>query len=375
LHVAQISFFADPQGRAPEQLLYDWPTLVDVAEAASCAGIRVSVLQACRSSQHLIRNGVSYHFLPFGRGVQAQSHTAGGLAELLRQLNPDVLHVQGLGFPRDVLSLVADFAGIPLLLQDHADRPPRPWRRRIWRRGLAVASGISFCSTQQAQPFVTAGHIKPRTKTYEIPESTSRFVPGDKEAARRATGVKGGPLLLWVGHLDANKDPLTVLEGISKVVPALPELRVYCCFGTAPLLHTVQRRIGADPLLRGRIHLLGCVPHDRIEQLMRAADLFVLGSHREGSGYSLIEALACGLPPVVTDIPSFRTLTGGGNVGALWRCGDSREFCQALLSLATKPQPALRRATRAHFDAELSFSALGRKLYAMYEDLLQCQQV
>ena len=45
---------------------------------------------------------------------------------------------------------------------------------------------------------------------------------------------------------------------------------------------------------------------------MQAADLFVLGSHREGSGYSLIEALACGLPPVVTDIHAFRTLTGCG---------------------------------------------------------------
>ena len=41
----------------------------------------------------------------------------------------------------------------------------------------------------------------------------------------------------------------------------------------------------------------------RVEELMRAADIFTLGSHREGSGYALTEALACGLPPVVTDIP------------------------------------------------------------------------
>jgi glycosyltransferase involved in cell wall biosynthesis len=155
----------------------------------------------------------------------------------------------------------------------------------------------------------------------------------------------------------------------------LPDLQVYCCFGTAPLLHAVQRRIALDPLLRGRVHLLGRVPHDRIEQLMRAADFFVLGSHREGSGYSLIEALACGLPPVVTDIPSFRSLTGDGIVGALWQCGDPRELCQALLSLASKPQPTIREAVRAHFDAELSCTALGRKLHAMYQDLLQRQQI
>ena len=62
---------------------------------------------------------------------------------------------------------------------------------------------------------------------------------------------------------------------------------------------------------------------------MRAADVFVLGSHREGSGYSLIEALACGLPPVVTDIPSFRSLTAAGAVGALWPCGDARALGDA----------------------------------------------
>ncbi len=58
------------------------------------------------------------------------------------------------------------------------------------------------------------------------------------------------------------------------------------------------------------MHLLGRVPHERIEMLMRAADLFVLGSHREGGNTSLIEALATGLLPVVTDIPSSRSLLG-----------------------------------------------------------------
>ncbi len=95
----------------------------------------------------------------------------------------------------------------------------------------------------------------------------------------------------------------------------LPELRLWCCFGAAPLLPAVEERIAADPRLRDRVQLLGRVPHLRIEQLMCAADIFVLGSHREGSGYSLIEALSCGLPPVVTDIPSFRALTGGARSG------------------------------------------------------------
>jgi glycosyltransferase involved in cell wall biosynthesis len=100
---------------------------------------------------------------------------------------------------------------------------------------------------------------------------------------------------------------------------------------------------------------------------MRAADVFVLGSHREGSGYSLIEALACGMTPVVTDIPSFRSLTGDGSIGALWPCGDSRGLTRALTRIAH--QPAMRAGVREHFEKELSAAALGRKLSGMYEEL------
>jgi glycosyltransferase involved in cell wall biosynthesis len=170
--------------------------------------------------------------------------------------------------------------------------------------------------------------------------------------------------------LDANKDPLTILAGVSAAARRLPNLRLHCCFGDAPLLQAVKDRIAADPQLNGRVSLLGRVPHERIELLMRASDMFVLGSHREGSGYSLIEALACGLPPVVTAIPSFRSLTGGGAVGRLWPCGDHHALCEALHSIARSLGSAMRDTVRAHFNRELSFAALGLKLAAMYEDVL-----
>jgi glycosyltransferase involved in cell wall biosynthesis len=236
-----------------------------------------------------------------------------------------------------------------------------------------VASGIAFCSHEQARPFASADLIQPRTQIYEIPESTSRFEPGDREEARRATGTMGDPLVLYVGHLNANKDPLTVLEGVSQAARLLPGLRLWCCFADAPLLREVEHRIAHDPVLRERTHLLGRVAHATVEQLMRAADVLVLGSHREGSGYSVIEALACGLPPVITDIPSFRSLTGAGEVGMLWPCGDAASLCAGLLETATRPQPQMRAAVRAHFESELSFEAVGLKLRSMYEDVHQRQ--
>ena len=361
----------------PEQLLTEWPSLVDVAECACRAGVRVSVVQACAHSQRLARNGVNYYFLPFGRGCSAKVNTI-DLPKLMRELAPDVLHVHGLGFPYDVVSLAAIVPGTPILVQDHASRPPRRWRRNLWRRGFSAASGIAFCSREQARPFTAAGLLAPSMAVYEIPESTSRFLPGDQAEARRSSGVAGDPVALWVGHLDANKDPLAVLDGVSRAVLTLPALQLYCCYGSAPLLREVRRRIIDDPLLVGRVHLMGRVPHPQIEQMMQAADLFVSGSHREGSGYSLIEALACGLPPVVTDIPSFRVLTGAdsaptgaGSIGALWPPGDAGALCEKLIAAAARPRAQLRAAAREFFAQELSFEAVGRKLAAAYQELVE----
>jgi glycosyltransferase involved in cell wall biosynthesis len=174
-----------------------------------------------------------------------------------------------------------------------------------------------------------------------------------------------------VGHLDSNKDPLTVLAGIRKSIQVLPDLQLWCCFGKAPLLPEIERLVGNDVQLAERVHFLGKVPHDRIEHLMRAADLFVLGSHREGSGVSVIEALGCGLSPVITDIPSFRMLTGGGTVGGLWSRGDSQHFFETLTSVAQRPRSTERVSARAQFDRQLSFQAVGSKLSNAYRELIE----
>jgi glycosyltransferase involved in cell wall biosynthesis len=365
VHVAQISFFVDPQGRAPAQLLNEWPSLVDIAEAVSRQDVRVSVIQASTRAASLERNGVNYRFVQPDSAAKRIAHGK-PFRTAIDSLAVDVLHVHGLSFPSEIVALAEVAPNVPILLQDHANRPPPIWRRREWRRGFSVASGIAFCARAQSQSFIDTGLVSADTAIYEIPESTSRFTPGDRAAARRLTQIEGDPAVLWVGHLDANKDPLTVLDGMSKAARQLPGLQLWCCFGTAPLLSKVRARIEGDPLLSGRVHLLGRVPHEKIEQLMRAADVFVSGSHREGSGYSLLEALACGLTPVVTDIPSFRVLTGGGAVGQLWSCGDAQQLGDALVATVSQLSARSREQVRAHFDAELSFDALGRKLAAAY---------
>jgi glycosyltransferase involved in cell wall biosynthesis len=175
---------------------------------------------------------------------------------------------------------------------------------------------------------------------------------------------------VWVGHLNENKDPLSVMDGVSLAVARLPGLRLWCYFGSAPLLSAVRRRIARDPKLSGRVHLMGSVPHEQIQTVMRAADLFVLGSHREGSGYALLEAMACGVAPVVSDIPAFRSLTAGATAGALWPRGDARRLAHALVSCWLSAAEDRRAVVRAHFERELSIEAIGRKLVAVYHDML-----
>jgi glycosyltransferase involved in cell wall biosynthesis len=365
----QINFFVDGQRRAPQELLEHWFALGDVAAAAASAGAHVTVVQASLTPGELTRDGVDYFFIaPDSPGTPLTQSKS--FAALLRARTPDVLHVHGLGFAPEVLGLRALAPNVPILLQDHADRAPPFWRRGLWRRGVAAANAVSFCALSQALPFQRAGLLPAGLQVVEIPESTSAFVPGDRAAARDATGLRGDPGVLWVGHLDPNKDPLTVLAGVGAAARSLPGLELWCCFASAPLFSVVKSRIDRDPELRDRVHLLGRVPRSHVEQLMRAADLFVLGSHREGSSFSLIEALATGLTPVVTDIPSLRALTGNGTIGRLWPCADWRALGDALAAAAAALGPETRARVRAHFDAELSSAALGRKITAAYRELL-----
>ena len=372
-HVAHIGFFLDPLRRGPRELLRAWPTLVDIAEAASRSVRRVSVVQACAESESFSHHGAIYYFVAPPPGTSPRSRAracAEQITDLIVELRPDVIHVHGFDFPTAVTILARRLQSTPILLQDHASRVPPIWRRWHWRRGAARAAGIAICAREQLAPYVAARLLPPDLRVFEIPESTSRFAPGDRDHARWATGLQGNPAVLWVGRLDPNKDPLTVLEAVRRVAVKLPELELWCVYGSTTLLPELERSVRADPILQQRVHLLGTVPHNQIELLMNAADLYVSASHREGSGYALIEALACGVPPVVSDIPSFSALTARGSIGDLWCCGDPDALAASLVKAAARPQHETRAQIRAHFIKELSFDAVGRKLAAAYTQLL-----
>ena len=103
------------------------------------------------------------------------------------------------------------------------------------------------------------------------------------------------------------------------------------------------------------------MPHQELGEYFNKADFIVSGSHYEGSGISVIEAMSCGCIPVVTNISSFRTMTNNGEFGILYEAGNKSSLIDALLMAVDSDLDTQQEAVRLHFERELSFDAIARK--------------
>lgn len=372
MRVTQLNLHPAPAGMSPAELFVHWPSLADIPEAVAAGGPRVSVLQVADREARFTRHGIDYHFVDMA-GFATPRARGRRIAGLLRGRLPDVLHIHSLACAEEAHAIAQALPSLPVLLQDHADRVPTWWRRPTWRRWLRSVDAVAFTAPALAQRFEVAGLIPPTLRVFAVPESSSRFTPGSREAARLATGMVGSPAVLWVGHLNDNKDPLTAWEGFARMASVLPGARLYCAYGSAPLSLAVEARIASDERLRDRVTLLGSLRHAAIETWMRATDIYLSASRAESCGFALLEAMACGAAPVVTDIPSFRELTGNGAVGRLYPPGDGVRCGDALLAVARELPP--RELVREHFQARLSFPALGRRWVSAYGQLVAARRM
>ena len=367
MRVVQVNCVIDAERRDPEALLAAWPTMAAIATATERAGANVTVLQASHAAAAFRRDDVTYRFVPEprlrrgpGSGVLPWR-----LAAAVRREAPDVIHFNGLDFPFHARA-VCDL-GVPVLMQDHASRVEGSIGRfRRW--GHRKVRAAAFTSRAQAEPFVRHGHLPRDIPVVAIPESSSDFTPGNRDEARRETGVFGAPALLWVGHFDPNKDPLTILKAVKKALAALPDLQLWCAFIRTDLLPEVEALLRQDEVLAAHVHLLGRVPRDRVQALCRACDIFVSASRREGSGYALLEALACGATPVVTDIPAFRALTED-RIGALVPAGEANAFAAAIILAARQLHQGSRARILQYFERNLTFDVVGARLIEAYTAL------
>ncbi|HET9220995.1 MAG TPA: glycosyltransferase, partial [Roseiflexaceae bacterium] len=285
-------------------------------------------------------------------------------------------HLNGLLYPLQARSLRALLpTSCPVVAQHHAERPKSGVRGALQRWGLGAVDGFFFAARELAQAWLQRRMIGLTQPIYEIAEGSNWFEPQDRAAVRVRTGMCGDPALLWVGRLDLNKDPLTILAGFEQALAVAPRARLHMIYADDPLLPEVQARIAGSSALRETVVLLGRKSYLEIQDYYNSADYFVLGSHHEGSGYALAEALACGVVPIVTDIPSFRVMTDGGGLGTLWPPGDAQALASAIENTLRRPRGALAAEARRFFEARLSYPSIGRQALAAYHELTSRREI
>lgn len=369
VNVTQVNYWYDGDIGGPAGLLDRYATLTNCAGALSRAGAVVKVVQRWGDDAVLARDDVEYRFVADRYGPRlGAARVPRALHRAVAATSPDVVHVQGLLFPVQCRALRSGLGGsVRLVAQDHADRPKRGWRRFVQRYCLASLDGVLFTSREQADDAVREGLLPAGLAVGEVMEGSTDFRPSrDGDAQARAV-AEGRPQFLWVGHLNANKDPLTVLRGFAAWRAQRPAAHLRMVYRGAELGAEVERAVCALSLDEG-VTLVGAVPHDEMEAVYNSAHYLVLGSHREGSGYALCEAMACGTVPIVSDIPSFRRMTAG--VGGLWRAGDAGHLEATATAVLSRPWAQESAAARAVFEERLSFPAIARDLLAFYGSLL-----
>lgn len=138
--------------------------------------------------------------------------------------------------------------------------------------------------------------------------------PGLRTAARQRLGLNGEAVcFLGTGALWRPKGFHVAIKAFKLIAARLPEA-VLLLAGSGPEEGNLKTLAGPELLASGRVRLTGTVPLADMPALYNAADVFLMPSiHPEGLAYTLIEAMACGLPCIATDL--------GGNIETLGGCG------------------------------------------------------
>lgn len=376
MKVVQVNYAYAAQISDHAALLDTYETLTGWSEAVAGAGADVSVVQAFHYDAKLTRNGIEYVFCADARHADGSSprrwRRPRALEAAVLAAKPDLVHVNSLEFAPEIWLLRRALpAQVAVVVQDHANAVPRSFSLKgaVRRRLLSAADAFLFTSTEQSLPWKSHRFISDRQRVYSVLESSTTLRRMDRDTARSISRTQGRPSVLWVGRLNPIKDPMTVLHGFEHALAALPDAVLTMVYGEDELLPAVRRRVGESTALARSVRLVGRVPHHQMAAFYSAADLFVLGSAHEGSGYSLIEACACGVVPVVTNIPSFRAITGNGTVGVLWPYGDASACAQAIIDAADRNLAEERRRVLTHFDHHLSWPAVGACALAVYRDV------
>lgn len=272
---------------------------------------------------------------------------AAGCYPLLRRLKRegrlDVLDAH-FAYPEGYgAGLLGRWLGVPVTVTLRGTEARHLRSRRLRGRVLAAlrrAARVFSVSDSLREIAIANGAPADRIRVVGNGVDTQKFFPLDRRAMRSALNLpESAKVLVTVGALVERKGFHRVMACMPELLRRHPELHYLVVGGASPEGDWTQelRARAARLGLEGRVHFLGPMPPEAIRQPLSAADVFVLATRNEGWANVLLEAMACGLPVVATDV--------GGNAEVV---------CRAELGtlVAFDDPAALRAAIDAALDAQ-----------------------
>ena len=286
------------------------------------------------------------------------------VAKRLDQLNPSMVIYHGLadGLSHYIQYIYTDSKWISLI-QDHGNTYSRKFK--MCRPLFKQFDGVLFNSLGQGEEWIK-NRVFERNQIHYIPEGTSNFKINHQDRLVKLK-QKNITQCLWIGNLDENKDPITIIRAIGRLKEIF-DIHLNMIFRKDQLIKEVRNEIESRKL-EDVITLIGTVNHEDLEQYYIDSHFILAGSAKEGSGYSVMEAMSCGVVPILTKIPSFIHFSNTGESGFLYDRKNDEALANAVSEAVDSHYERLSTDVYKFFKKELSADAIASKFKSIYEEL------
>lgn len=244
------------------------------------------------------------------------------IVRTLQKIKPDIVHAQSFG--SGVPALLSDrLLKIPYVIYGRGSDVYLPgWFTKLTAKGILKNASAVIALTEHMKDAMQAIYSR---DVIIVPNGINL----NEIAEREAEGGNPGKRILFVGRLHPVKGAQYLLGAMSIVHRELPEAKLILVGDGEEREHleTLTDNLG----IRECVEFAGRVPHEKVQEYMNQAEIFVLPSLSEGFPVTILEAMASGLPVIATRVGGIPDIIGDGMNGYLTDPKNQEQIAEALL--------------------------------------------
>jgi len=260
------------------------------------------------------------------------------MKRLTRDNNPDVIHAG----PVDLCGYLAARSGFkPLVAMSWGydllvNAEKKFFSRNRIRYTLdrtAILIGDCAAVSDKASRY---GFPAERIITFPWGVDLNTFRPGSGEKVRKGLGWADKIILLSTRSMEKLYGCDVLVEAFIDAANRDDRLCLLMLGNGSQKNHLMQKVTSAGK--NDRVKFIGSIPETEITQYFQASDIYISASHSDGSSVSLLQAMACGVAPLVSDIPGNREWVIPDHNGWLFEDGNSTALSALMCQTARSPQ-------------------------------------